>query len=178
MVNAIRRQADQAGHDTSWPTTGRPTNPNHGTTGYNETLQSLESWDATAQSWVAAGSLTGLTATAAQLNALVAPGTVAPVTAGAVSPFNDAVLSYGINQVTSSGTTKGVQLPTPFVNAVCVVYDLAGAGFHVSTANAGIDISYDNVLDIAIPAASNYGNTFMFMGLSATRWLLVTGALG
>lgn len=48
----VRRSSDHNGHDTSWTTALRPSNPDHGTTGYNETLGTLETWDGIANEWV------------------------------------------------------------------------------------------------------------------------------
>ena len=48
----IPRESDGNGHDTSWTTANRPTNPNHGTKGYNETTQQIEVYDAVAGYWL------------------------------------------------------------------------------------------------------------------------------
>ena len=46
------REASEFGHDTTWTTATRPTNPNHGTKGYNETTKQIEIYDAVAGYWL------------------------------------------------------------------------------------------------------------------------------
>ena len=40
------------GHDTTWTTATRPTNPNHGTMGFNETTSQIEIYNAIGGYWV------------------------------------------------------------------------------------------------------------------------------
>lgn len=48
----IPRESDGHGHDTTWTTSTRPSNPNHGTKGFNQTTQQLEVYDAVAGYWL------------------------------------------------------------------------------------------------------------------------------
>jgi len=46
------RESDSYGHDTSWADhDARPSNPNHGTKGWNEETQQLEIYDAIVGGW-------------------------------------------------------------------------------------------------------------------------------
>ena len=47
----VPRISDNGGHDTSWTTANRPTNPDHGMVGLNETTGELEWWDAIGECW-------------------------------------------------------------------------------------------------------------------------------
>jgi len=42
-----------------WTTAGRPTSPTAGQTGYNSTLNRVETWNATSNAWVSSGGATG-----------------------------------------------------------------------------------------------------------------------
>lgn len=46
------------GISTTWTTATRPTNPNHGTTGFNETTQEIEVYNAVGGYWMTTTDLT------------------------------------------------------------------------------------------------------------------------
>ena len=54
----LPRESDGNGHDTSWTTSTRPANPNHGTKGWNGTTHCLEVYDVVIGAWFTTAALT------------------------------------------------------------------------------------------------------------------------